>query len=46
MDNRYDDAIQNAERDEAPLGIGKAVVLVGEGRTLEDSRRIDEVEPC
>ena len=45
MDDRDGNSGEQAERDEALLSIGKAVVFVGEAQPGEDGRRVDEVQP-
>ena len=44
MDDRNHQLIKSTERHEALFGIVEAIVFVGIGGTVKDSRRVDEVE--
>jgi len=43
VDDRYDEAAQESQRDESLLTVVEAIVLVGEGRARERFPGIDEV---
>ena len=42
--DRHDDALEEPQRHETPLAIGKPVVLIGERHAGEDLCGVDEVE--
>jgi len=44
VDDRNHQLIKSTERHEALFGIVEAIVFVGIGGTVKDSRRVDEVE--
>jgi hypothetical protein len=44
VDNRHDDVLEESQRHETPLAIGKPVVLAGERHAGEDLCGVDEVE--
>ena len=43
VDDRYDEAAQESQRDESLLAVVEAIVLVGKGRAREHFASIDEV---
>jgi len=43
VDDRYDEAAQESQRDESLLTVVEVIVLVGEGRAREYFPGIDEV---
>ncbi len=44
VDDRHDDVLEESQRHETPLAIGKPVVLAGERNAGEDLCGVDEVE--